>query len=338
MREPPANLDEATLFAALHNSYGFPAEQVEFLPLGHDAWAWVYQARAGQERLFLKVRHSVANPPSLLVPRYLHDQGVSRVIAPLPASDGRLWVGVGAYDLIVYPFIDAVTAMDHGMTAGQWREYGRIFRQIHNVAVPAELAGSMRRETFIPYMAEPVRQIEAHFAAHHLEDPISRELAQLWREHHEQIFSALERAETLGSQLASANLPFVLCHADCHTANILLNPQGQVWVVDWDETMLAPKERDLMFAVGGGIYRGWVSDANERHFLEGYGEAKIELLALSYYRYAWAVSDIGEYASAVLFRDDLGEFTRRESLQGFRNQFAPGAIVEIAFASDTRQH
>lgn len=334
MREPPANLVDATLFTGLDQSYGISADRLHFLPFGHDSSAWVYEVRAGAERLFLKVRRSVTNPASLLVPRHLHDHGVTRVVAPLPTREGRLWASAGTYDMIVYPFIDAVRAMEHGMTGEQWQTYGQIFRQIHHVPVPANLAGSMRRETFTPYTADWVRQIDAYLAAERLTDPISNEVALVWQEHREQIWTALERAETLGRRLAAANLPLVLCHADCHTGNILLDAHGALWVVDWDETMLAPKERDLMFAMGGGIYRGWVSAANERDFLAGYHDADIDPLALSYYRYAWAVAEFGEYGSAALFRDDLGEVTRRESVQGLRNQFVPGAIVEIAFNSD----
>ena len=56
-------------------------------------------------------------------------------------------------------------------------------------------------------------------------------------------------------------------------------------------------------------------------------------LALAYYRYAWAVSDIGSYGEQVFFRPDLGPNTRREGVGDFKGLFAPGEIVTIAFAS-----
>jgi spectinomycin phosphotransferase len=43
----------------------------------------------------------------------------------------------------------------------------------------------------------------------------------------------------------------VLCHADLHTWNVLVDGDGRLWLVDWDEAILAPRERDLMFLVGG---------------------------------------------------------------------------------------
>lgn len=87
MREPPADLADETLRASLGARYGLAVTDLMFLPLGHDASAWVYRAgTADGAAYFLKVRRRVTNPPSLLVPRYLHDQGITRVIAPLPTT------------------------------------------------------------------------------------------------------------------------------------------------------------------------------------------------------------------------------------------------------------
>ena len=131
----------------------------------------------------------------------------------------------------------------------------------------------------------------------------------------------------------SAWLPHVLCHADLHTWNVLLDRDQQLWLVDWDETVLAPRERDLMFVVEG-IGRDLVSSHETACFLQGYGSAAINPLALAYYRYAWAVQDMIEYGEQVLFSPDLSRESRRDALQGFISLFEPGNIVDIAFASD----
>ncbi|MDB5056881.1 MAG: aminoglycoside phosphotransferase [Chloroflexi bacterium] len=140
----------------------------------------------------------------------------------------------------------------------------------------------------------------------------------------------MERAEDLGRRLAGRALPFVLCHADIHIANVLLDAGGQVWIVDWDETMLAPKERDLMFVLGGGISRSWVGPRDEEVFLQGYGETAVDSQAIAYYRTAWAVSDIGEYGMQVVARPDLGAVSRRAALDTFKGLFQPGQIVVLA--------
>jgi spectinomycin phosphotransferase len=151
--------------------------------------------------------------------------------------------------------------------------------------------------------------------------------------------TVLARAEELGRRFAATNPPFVICHADIHTNNVLVDEDDHgIWVTDWDEAVLAPRERDVMFAVDGGISRKVVTPHAEALFLQGYhresGPVDVDPLGLAYYRYAWAVSDIGSYGEQVLYRSDLGPATREESIERFLSLFAPGSIVALAFESD----
>ncbi|MDB5075656.1 MAG: hypothetical protein JWO42_1835, partial [Chloroflexi bacterium] len=41
MREPPADLPDETLRECISTHYGLDVAALTFLPLGHDAWAWV---------------------------------------------------------------------------------------------------------------------------------------------------------------------------------------------------------------------------------------------------------------------------------------------------------
>ena len=143
----------------------------------------------------------------------------------------------------------------------------------------------------------------------------------------------LDRAEDLGRRLAEAAPPLVLCHADIHTGNVLLDAEGRVWIVDWDETILAPRERDLMFVVGG-ISSKLVGPREEALFFRGYGATDVDPLALAFYRYAWAVGDIGAFGEEVFFRPDLGPVTRRAAVDMLMGLFQPGEIVALALASD----
>lgn len=120
MREPPANLANDVVRVALAEHYGLDVIELAFLPLGHDASAWVYRAQSAEGRAyFVKIRTRVSNPAALLVPRYLHDHGVTRVVAPLPTRDGGLWAAAGEYALILYPFVAATTGMTQGLTTEQ---------------------------------------------------------------------------------------------------------------------------------------------------------------------------------------------------------------------------
>jgi spectinomycin phosphotransferase len=339
--EPPADLSNQAISAGLGAGYGLDDTEVAFLPLGHDPWAWVYRARAaGGRSYFLMVRRHGVNAAGLVIPRFLQDHGVSRVIAPIATLAGALWTEIGPYALIVYPFVEAQTGMMGGMTDAQRVEYGAVLRQIHEAPRPAELVRIMRRESFAPDGAASIRRIDADLAAQTTpDDPYIRTFDPIWRARREQIVTVLARAEELGRRFAATSPPLVICHADIHTNNVLIDEADHgIWVTDWDEAMLAPRERDVMFAVGGGISRKVVTPHAEALFLRGYhqepGPVAVDPLGLAYYRYAWAVSDIGSYGEQVMYRSDLGPATREESVERFLSLFVPGSIVALSFESD----
>lgn len=333
MHEPPAGLDPEALRRALELAYGLAVEELRFLPLGYDSFAWVYRVRAREGGpYFLKLRASMTNEAALRVPHLLHARGVSAVVAPIATRTGALWATHAGFALILYPFVAGESGMEAGLAEGQWVGYGETLRQIHATPVPPELASLMRRERYRPEGADLVRKAEAAIAGPLPVDPEARALAEHWRLHGATISLLLERAEGLGRALRTVGLPEVLCHGDIHTGNVLRDGETQLWVVDWDETVLAPKERDLMFAIGG-ISARLVGPREEALFEQGYGPTTIDAGALAYYRYAWAVSDIASYSDQLLFRPELGQVSRAAALSILIGLFAPGEIVAIALGS-----
>ncbi len=75
-----------------------------------------------------------------------------------------------------------------------------------------------------------------------------------------------------------------LCHSDLHAGNVLSEPDGGFYIVDWDEPVLAPKERDLMF-IGGGYWGDCQLPQAEALFYRGYGTTDVDLCALASYHY-----------------------------------------------------
>jgi hypothetical protein len=104
--------------------------------------------------------------------------------------------------LLVYPWVDGVAAMGRGLTDRQWAALGRFAADLHRTVLPADLAAMVTREWFVPWGAGPVR-----------------ELAGLWQAHRDEI-AATDRPE------------LVLCHADLHLANLLVDDQDRLAVVD----------------------------------------------------------------------------------------------------------
>lgn len=336
MLEPP-DISNDAIIASVRASYGVLAAALTFLPIGDDAATSVYRLHVTNGGVyFLKLRSVAANAPSFAVPRYLADQGVTAVVAALPAVTGALWVNVEGFALALYPFIDGATGTDAGMTERHWFTYGATLRQIHETVLPPAIAQQMRRETFTPDWGGAVSRVDARIDTEAFLDPSERELAALWRDRRRVIRALLDRAETLGRRLRANNPPLVLCHGDIHTWNIMLDTADRLWIVDWDETVIAPRERDLMF-VAGGIGAYLVGPHQVEWFFAGYGATTVDPLALAYYRYAWAIGEIGSYSERGCFMAGLGVETKQATVQGVLNCFRPGGIVALAYEADLLQ-
>jgi spectinomycin phosphotransferase len=335
MREPLKLADE-TIIAALHAHYAMSIAALTFLPLGADSGSAAYRVQTAEgATYFLKVRAGAGfSLASLVAPRYFRDQGVPHIMAPLPTIAGALWAGAADFALSLYPFVDGRMGADGGLSEQHWHALGATLKQIHTDPLTPELRQIVPREAFVPSRRSVMADLEAAIAGQALASPQERELAAFWHARRDEIHTLVERADALGGRLRRQTAaPLVLCHADLHAWNVLLDTAGQMWLVDWDETILALKERDLMFVVGG-IGRDLVSPRETACFLQGYGDAALDPYALTYYRYAWAVQDMAAYGEQVFFMPDLGAETRRDAVHGFMSLFEPGNIVALAFASD----
>ena len=332
MIEKP-NISDGKIISALQENYSIPVTGVEFLPFGLDSSAWAYRLDAENSAYFLKLRKEIPNPAGILIPRFLKEQGIGQVMAPLSAKDGNAWANADGYYFILYPFITGERVMDVGMSDAHLIEFGSALKRLHTMQPTPALSHQIKRETFIPKQLEYTKRLYAQIKARKYDDPFQKELAAFWLENYETISTILERTEALSKRMQETHLEFVLCHADVHTANILLTDDDKIYIVDWDETLLAPKERDLLFIVGS-IFNDTSDGRWEQLFFKGYGEAEIDPLALAYYRYDWCVEDIGEFAEDVFGREYLGEETKANSIGWFKYLFAHGNSVELALESN----
>ena len=144
------------------------------------------------------------------------------------------------------------------------------------------------------------------------------------------IHRLVDRAEQLGKQIQEQLPEFVLCHSDIHGGNVLMDGNDIIYMVDWDDPIMAPKERDLMF-IGGGVANIWNRPHEEKYFYKGYGKTEINRTILAYYRHERIVEDIALYGQQLLLTS-VGN--RIESYKHFIAQFEPQGVVDIAFETD----
>lgn len=201
--------------------------------------------------------------------------------------------------------------------------------------MPDDLLTQMQHEKFVlnPQWLRVIEQLQDTVQTAAFDDPFERELADFWTEKHAEIGAIVDRAKALGRSLQHKPLDVMLCHADIHTANILVDKAGQLHIVDWDQPVIAPKERDLMF-VASSAAESRMQSPEEIAFFRGYGATQIDPVVLAYYRYEWVVQELGDFGERVFFAEDGGEETKRDSVRGFRQLFDAGDVVEGAYEAE----
>jgi spectinomycin phosphotransferase len=218
------------------------------------------------------------------------------------------------------------------MTAEQWKQVGIIFQQIHQVPLPPSGFTALRKDSFEP--AEYSRWVSdfetqhAHSQGHG--SPAVRAMLSSWRAHQPAIHAVLAWLNKLARVLQKRRrtIPYVICHGDLHPANLLRDPAGHVFVIDWDDVLLAPKERDFIF-VGNAPSTG-STGAGISPFFAGYGDTEIDWVALAYYRHERVAQDVIAYAQQVFFRPDLSERTKADAVGLFHDVLAEGGELDVA--------
>lgn len=332
MLEKPA-LEDSKIAACLQAEYGLFIKQVDFLPMGADLNTAVYRVAAADKTYFLKLRRGLFDETSVTLLKFLSDQGIRQIIAPIPAKNGLLWGSLENYRTILYSFIDGRNGYEIDLSDEHWVEFGAALKRIHSVELPAALAGRIRRETYPPQGRESVKSALARAKAGVFDDPLAAETAAFLMDRQKDVLELVSRAESRAATLQAEGREFVLCHSDLHAGNILIGADGAFYIVDWDEPIFAPKERDLMYPGGAQGFRGHTPGQEESLFYRGYGQTEVDPVALSYYRHERIVEDIAIECEQIFSSNGSSE-DRQQAFEWLKSNFRPGGVIENARKTD----
>ena len=332
MLEKP-DLPDEKITACLQDEYGLRVK-VAFLPLGADLNTAVYRVVADDETpYFVKLRRGVFDETAVALPKFLSDQGIGQIIAPLATTTGQLWANLDTFKTILYPFVEGHNGYEVNLSDRHWGDFGTALKRIHTVVASPTLIRCIQQEIYSPRWRESVKTFLERVEDDAFDDPVAVKLAAFLKARRAEILDLVGRTERLFQALQARSPKFVVCHSDIHAGNILIDANNALYIVDGDNPILAPKERDLMFIGGGQGFAGHTAQEEEILFYRGYGQTQIDPIALAYYRYERIIQDIAVYCEQLFLTHEGGE-DREQSLRYLTSNFLPNSVLEIAHKSD----
>ena len=312
----------------INENYDVHIQTLEFLPVGEGAWCF---RGKGDTSLFIRlVQDPLAEEKATSVSKFLHGKGLP-VLAPLPDKSGNLISFIDGSGLSVYPFIHGSTLMDlmestftDEDASPLRKETGAFVACLHRIDRTKYAKLALPTEDFSRFQDESIAIIRMDNRQQSY--PLIGELCHflsVWRRELESLIAATQK---LARMLRSEKLDYVLCHGDIHEANVLVSREGERFIIDWDNVILAPKERDLMFFYGNALL----------DYLDGYFghdvPRSINQAVVDYYVLEWALQEIVDYGTRILFDTRFDRDGRIDAWQQFQGLFEPGGDVEMAFA------
>jgi len=222
-----------------------------------------------------------------------YDHGLRQISPPpLRASTGLYINDLDGYQAKLLPYIAGTPVSELEFTASQQRKLGALIATLHRCKLHDDELPPVER-----FSTNVVRQLGEllNMATVPSDDPIERDLRHTLRELTPRLkrlsarFVALAQALRADEDLCAE---FVICHGDPSAGNIIVSPDNNVYLIDWDTPIYAPPERDLFFL------RPWL-DARES-YAAIIGERQADRRVLHYYQLEWDLGEIVDYGKRLL--------------------------------------
>lgn len=240
-------VDHSEIRRFLHRHYGVRATELALLGGGLDMAARTYRVavHSGPD-LVLRCKRGDPRPAAYLVPRHLHDAGATAVAAPMRTRTRQPFLRWHGLVWSLYPFVVGDDGWTHGMTEQHWHSLGSALRTVHDTAADQALRAVVPSDGFDVARYDVLAEWDAVIRRSVSADGPAGAFARTWKRHDETIMAMRGQMRLLAQCLRNRLRDDVLCHADLHPGNVLIE-EDCVHIIDWDDVLLAPRERDFIF-------------------------------------------------------------------------------------------
>lgn len=292
------NISQAELIDLLNEKYPLQIKSLTFLPKGEVSWVYVVEGVDGIKYL-LKIHKAKILP----VERFkllndLHEKaGINGLTYPLPTKDGTLQIEILGYPSVVFNYIEGKTAGESKPTDKEYEKFGALLSQIHQAI---NIVDYPVREAFDVPTKDDFLKVLSHLESGNENSTLKKEAFGILKPLRARLEEELVNLEVLQSQLRSSQIDFVLCHGEPSPDNIMVDNDGEPYLIDWDEPIMAPKEKDLLFF---GLTLEPVLKGYSQHSSDTVINKDIE----RFYSLLWNVNEIADWGDRIFFADSSEE-------------------------------
>jgi spectinomycin phosphotransferase len=304
---PPTDLDHDTLVHAL-SRWGLREPRLVYLPVGFGAHHWraegddgshsfvtVDDLGAGFQRVPDVDGAFAALERAYRTAAALRDEtGLEFVLAPCVDGEGTILRRIGErYAVSVAPFVDGTSSsFGEYETEAERRRMGELVGRLHFAGdrLPPDLP--RRDDCSIP-SRDVLDEALATPGEKWGTGPFADAARSMLADRAEALGARLGRYDALAERVRERAHSWVVTHGEPHRANVVVDTNGSRRLVDWDTTLVAPRERDLCMVLDGRR-TGW------SEYETVVGDVSLDAEALELYRHWWGLADIAVFVA--LFR------------------------------------
>jgi spectinomycin phosphotransferase len=341
MQHAHPSIDERSLTQVLHREYGLRVERLTFLKK-----AWVancYAADcAGRARYFCKFygdarqAHAYARDVDFylsLTYALATEQILPTIACPVQTLNKSFSVCFDGHLLILFHWIEGQTLGFGPLPDDVLPRLGTLVGTLH-ASTPQITTLKPPHEQFdIPFYADLVNGLDT---LHHITPTHTfgqQELSRLLLPRRDAILRLLDRLQDLAARTKARDREQVICHTDLHGGNLIRDDRGTLYILDWEGTVLAPPEHDLIFCAWDDRFWDLFLPSYQRAF----GPTHLDSTAFGFYLTRRNLEDLADFIVRILYEQN-GDEQDRVDLQGMVDDCIADwpALEQASAAIETR--
>src|SRR5438128_2428040 len=242
-----SNIDKSSLKDVIQEKFGIGIIDFTLVPKWEAARGYIVES-SNHKSFFLKIYWDDKIPDSAF--RFADDlfarAGIVNIAHPIPTSHGQMRVHIRDFQIALFDWISGRTAEEHKLGDAQLERLGELLAQIHQSKTTIG-EYSVKENFGIPFKDRFLAIFDSMSKISGDSTKYGTRLKLFLGPHRQEFMRELGTLEKLQHKVKTKNLEYVNCHGEPSPGNILSSDNGEIHLLDWDDPIFAPKEKDLLF-------------------------------------------------------------------------------------------